>query len=88
MIKLKINEFIAEVKEEIRCYEELGEEKANEWERDFKKWLSEGKNKKHIKGEGENTCYAISDEGEIFEIADRYLQAVEDNSINNYWKNF
>lgn len=88
MIKLKIDDFVYEVKEEISCYEELGREGADEWENNFRKWLNDGKKKKHIKGQGEEAVYMIEDESDIFDIADEYLQAAEENKINEYWKKF
>lgn len=88
MIKMNINDFIYEVKEEMICYEEIGEDGVADWEKNFNSWLNDGKKKKHIKGEGENKVYMLEDESEIFDIVDEYIQAIEENKINDYWKNF
>ena len=89
MIKLEIEEFIFEVKDEILSYEELGEEYANKWEQDFFKWLNNDKiKKKNIKIQNNQTFYLIDDESEVFDIADKYYYAVEENKIEEYWKNF
>ncbi len=89
MIKLEIEEFIFEVKDEILSYEELGKEYAKKWEESFLKWLNNDKiKKKNIKKQNNQTFYLIDDESEIFDIADKYYYAVEENKINEYWKNF
>ena len=88
MIKLEIEEFIFEVKDEILSYEELGKEYADKWEQEFLAWLKDEKvKKKNIKKE-KNTTYYLIDESEIFDIADQYYYAVEDNKIDEYWKKF
>lgn len=89
MIKLEIKDFIFEVKDEILSYEELGEEYANKWEQDFLCWLKNDKiKKKNIKIDKGITYYLISDESEIFDIADEYYYAVDDNKTSEYWKKF
>nr|WP_317359133.1 hypothetical protein [uncultured Tyzzerella sp.] len=89
MIKLEIDEFIFEVKDEILSYEELGEEYANKWEQSFLHWLKNDKiKKKNVKIEKGNTYYLIDDESEIFDIADEYYYAVDANKIDEYWKKF
>ena len=79
MIKLPINEFIFEVKEEILSYEELGEKKADEWE---------NIKKKYVKGNGEKKFYEIKDESVIFEIADEYYDSVLQKKEDLYWSKF
>lgn len=88
MIKMNINDFIYEVKEEMICYEEIGKDGVADWEKNFNNWLNDGKKKKHIKGEGENKVYMLEDESEIFDIVDEYIQAIEENKIREYWKKF
>lgn len=89
MIRLEIEEFIFEVKDEILSYEELGKEYADKWEQEFLAWLKDEKvKKKNIKKEKNTTYYLIDDESEIFDIADQYYYAVEDNKIDEYWKKF
>lgn len=89
MLKLTIEDFIFEVKEEIRSYEDLGDIKADEWEQNFIKWLNNDKiKKKNIKISGEKKYYMIGDESEIFDIADNFYDAVEKDRVDEYWKNF
>lgn len=89
MIKLEIEDFIFEVKDEILSYEELGEEYADKWEKDFLAWLNNDQiKKKNIKKEKGNVYYLINDESEIFDIADEYYYAVDENKIQEYWKKF
>ncbi|MFI3230301.1 MAG: hypothetical protein R3Y29_01955 [bacterium] len=91
MIKLEVNEFLFEVKEEIMCYEELGEKYANLWEENFNKWLINPKiKKKYIKVDKikNKTYYLIEDESDVFGIVDSYYIAVEENKIEAYWNKF
>ncbi len=87
-IKLETEDFIFEVTEELLCYDEIGKDGADKWAEGFRKWLSDGRKKKNIVKEGEKLFFVIADEGEIFDIADEYLDAVENNNITEYWKNF
>ena len=88
-MNIEFNEFIDEVKDEIMCYEELGEEYAQKWEEEFLKWADENKNKnKSIKESNGKMFFVIKDESEIFEIADSYYDAVVENSVGEYWKKF
>ena len=48
----------------------------------------ECKKKNNVVKNGEKTYFVIEDEGEIFDIADEYLEAVENNSLEKYWKDF
>jgi hypothetical protein len=89
MIKMKADELAFEVKEELLCYEQLGEKKAEEWAKGFTKWLAD-KNikKKNVVEKGGIQYYCIEDESAVFDIADEYLEAVESNSEAEYWKHF
>ncbi len=87
-IKLDTEDFIFEVTEELVCYEEIGRDGADKWADGFRSWLSDGRKKKNIVNSGDKTYFVIDDEGEIFDIADEYLNAVENNNITEYWKNF
>lgn len=89
MLKIEIEEFIFEVKDEILSYEELGEKYADKWEQNFLKWLNDDNiKKKNIKKDKQQTYYLIGDESEIFDIADEYYYAIEQNKEEEYWKNF
>ncbi len=89
MIKMTIDDFVYEVKEEILSYEDLGEKKASEWEQNFYKWLENPKiKKKNIKQLSGKNYYLIKDESEIFDIVDEYFDAVEQKKEEAYWKKF
>lgn len=89
MIKMNIDDFIFEVKEEILSYEDLGKSKSIDWEKNFRIWLNNDKiKKKNIKIDGERIYYLIKDESEIFDIVDEYFDAVEQNKEKSYWKKF
>jgi len=89
MIKLLVEDFVYEVKEEILSYEDLGETKACEWEKCFFQWLENPKiKKKNIKEISDKKYYLIKDESEIFDIVDEYFDAVERKKEVDYWKKF
>lgn len=87
-LKLEIEDLIYEVSEELLCYDEIGEEGAKKWAEDFRVWLADGRKKQNVVQKGDKTYFVIEDEGEIFDIADEYLEAVENGSVKEYWKNF
>lgn len=88
MIRMDIDDFIYEVKEEMLCYDEIGEEGADKWESDFRSWLESPGKKENVAGSGDKAKFLIGDESEIFDIADAYLEAIENNKVEEYWKNF
>lgn len=89
MIKLEIEEFIFEVKDEILSYEEFGQKTANIWEEKFLNLIkNKQKNIKNIKFQDGKTYYLLDDESDIFDIADKYIYAIEQNKENEYWENF
>lgn len=88
MIKLTIDDFLYEIKDEIMCYEDLGEKKALDFEKDFNLWLNKDIKHKNIKTEGDKKYYLLSDESEIFDIVDLYYEAVEENKEKDFWNKF
>ncbi|MBR5793270.1 MAG: hypothetical protein IKY28_01225 [Anaerotignum sp.] len=87
-MKLKINEVIENVKDELLCYEE-GEKLVNRWEKEFKEWIEKNKGKKKdIVVDKGGISLKIKDEEEIFEIADSYMDAVIEGSVKQYWEKF
>lgn len=89
MLKLDIEEFLFEVKDEIMSYEELGQEHADLWESNFMNWLNNDNiKKKNIKIIKDVSYYTIDDESEIFGIADEYYTAWETGNLSSYWDKF
>ena len=87
-MKLKINEVIENVKDELLCYEE-GEKLVDRWEKEFKEWIEKNKGiKKDIVVDKGGVSLKIKDEEEIFEIADSYMDAVIEGSVKQYWEKF
>ncbi len=87
-MKLSIDEFIETVKEELLCYEEM-EQLCLKWEKEFKVWLEKNKGKdKDILLEKGGIFFKIKDEEEIFEIANAYMDAIEEGSVKQYWEKF
>lgn len=88
MIRMDIEDFIYEVKEEMICYDEIGEKGADKWEQEFREWLLSPVKKKNVIGKDDKMKFLIEDESEIFDIADLYLEALENNNVTDYWNKF
>lgn len=89
MLKIPIEEFIEEIKSEIIGYEELGEEKAMEWENHFLSLVNKFSSIiKNIEEKNGKKYYLLEDEAEFFKIADMYLAAVDAGEEEKYWKNW
>ncbi len=87
-MKLRIDEVIENVKDELLCYEDA-EKTAVRWEKEFREWIEKNKGKKKdIVAEKSGLFLKIKDEDEIFEIADSYMDAVLEGSVKEYWKKF
>lgn len=87
-MKLKIEEVIENVKDELLCYEDA-EKTAARWEKEFREWVEKNKGKKKdIVLEKNGISLKIKDEDEIFEIADSYMDALLEGSVKEYWKKF
>lgn len=86
-MNIEVKELIQAVKDELLCYENM-ESAATQWEKEFLAWLNLPENKKNIIRKGNSQYFKIKDEEEIFEIADSYIDALEENTIKNYWKSF
>lgn len=87
-MKVLTDELIEQVQDELLCYEE-GESLVGVWKKEFLTWLD--KNKGHHKDVVETSkglALKVSDEGDIFEMADAYLEAVEENTKKEYWAKF
>ena len=87
MIKMPIEDFVEEVKAEIVGYEELGEEKALQWETKFLSLVNSGeKLRKNIESKNGKKFYILEDEAELFKIVDMYLAAVDQGEEKEYWE--
>ena len=87
-MKIELKEVVEMVKDELLCYESM-EETAIIWEKEFFAWVkkNQGKNKDLVEYKDE-LCFVIKDEGEIFEIADSYIDALEEKNVKQYWEKF
>ncbi len=84
-MKLKINEVIEDVRDELLCYEAV----VDSWEKEFREWIEKNKGKhKDIVADKNGVFLKIKDEEEIFEIADSYLDAVAEGNVKKYWETF
>ena len=84
-MKLKVNEVIENVKDELLCYEE-GEKLVARWEKEFKEWVEKNKGKKKdivvdkggvslkIKDEEERKKKKDQEKAQIWMLADLWCQ--------------
>jgi len=87
-MKIEIHELIEMVKDEFLCYEDM-EKTAIKWETEFMRWMNNPNlKKKDLVAERGKQFLKIRDEDEIFEIADSYLDAIEERKIKQYWWDF
>ncbi|MFV0315102.1 MAG: hypothetical protein ACK5I7_08380 [Anaerotignum sp.] len=87
-MKLTIDELIENVTEELLCYEEM-EQAVKQWESEFRSWVENNKGKnKDIVIEHGSVFFKISDEEDIFEIANSYMDAMEEGNVKDYWTKF
>lgn len=87
-MKLGIEELIENVKDELLCYEDM-EQATQQWEKEFRLWIDKNKGKnKDILIEQNQVFFKIKDEEEIFEIANAYMDAIDEGSIEQYWEKF
>lgn len=87
-MKILTDDLIEHVQDELLCYE-AGEALVDVWKKEFLMWLD--KNKGHHKDVVETNkglALNVSDEGDIFEMADAYLEAVEEHTKKEYWAKF
>lgn len=89
-MKLVIEDFIEEVKQNFLAYEEEGELAAASWEKEFKIWMDKPSNKKKkcFKEEKGKLYFVIKDEEEVMEAADSYLDALDEKKVKKYWQEF
>lgn len=87
-MKLKIDEVIENVKDELLCYEGA-EQTAERWEKEFREWIEKNKGKKKdIVVDKGGVSLKIKDEDEIFEMADSYMDAIDEGTVKQYWTTF
>lgn len=87
-MKLGIEELIENVKDELLCYEDM-EQATQQWEKEFRLWIDKNKgNNKDILVEQNQVFFKIKDEEEVFEIANAYMDAIDEGSIKEYWEKF
>ena len=87
MLKMSLKDFVEEVKTEIICANELGEERAKEWEIKFLEVANSNKSK-IAKKEKNGIVIYIRDESDVFGYADNYWTALEQKSLDEYWAKF
>ncbi len=87
-MKLSIEELIENVKDELLCYEDM-EQASQRWEQEFLGWVEKNKGKhKDIVVEKAAVFFKIKDEEDVFEIANAYIDALDEGSIKSYWEKF
>ena len=89
MLKLPLEDFLVEVRAEIMGFEELGEDRAREWEARFIALLREGRlAKRYFREDKGRVLIVIEDEAELFSWVDCYWAALEAGEEEEYWAGF
>lgn len=87
-MKMPIRELVEQVKEELLCYEDAAGI-ALRWETEFFQWTKAHQGRhKDLMTVGGKPYFQIRDEEEIFEIADAYMDALEEDRVKQYWEKF
>lgn len=87
-MKIKIEDVIEAVRDELLCYEDA-EQAAARWEKEFREWMGKNAGKrKDILLEKGGMFLKIKDEDEIFEMADSYMDALSEGGAKQYWREF
>ncbi len=88
-MKFTLEEFIFNILEELEQYEDLKPDDIEAWVKTFESMVEDNKisNKNLKKIDGE-ISFEVQDEMEIFAIVDDYIEAIENNSVKEYWKTF
>ncbi len=88
-MKFTLEDFVFAVVEELEQYEDLDLNYVDKWCETFNEMVKARKiSKKNLVEEGNELFFAVDDETEIFAIVDDYIEAIENNSIPEYWKTF
>lgn len=89
MIKLELDEFLFEIKDEFLSYQEIDAKNVQIWEEKFMKWIKNDTIKKdNVETKDGLIYYLIDDESEIFDMADMYYYAVMENKTEEYFEKF
>ncbi len=88
-MKFTLEDFVFAVVEELEQYEDLDLNYVDKWCATFDEMVKTRKiSKKNLVEEGNELFFQVDDETEIFAIVDDYIEAIENNSIPEYWKTF
>ncbi|MFV0441748.1 MAG: hypothetical protein ACK5LV_10740 [Lachnospirales bacterium] len=88
-MKFTLEDFEFTIVEELEQYEDIDLKYVDDWCETFRKMVKDKKiSKKNLKEENGTLYFSIEDEMEIFAIVDDYIEAIENNSIPEYWKTF
>ncbi len=86
MLELSKLDFVEEVKAEMAGYEEIDQAQIEKWVARFEKYLSDKNLKdKRIKVKGNQVSIRLDDESDLFKIVDKYLAAIENEELDEYW---
>lgn len=89
MIELNKLDFIEEIKAEMAGYEEIEPEHIDDWVERFEEYVSRKNLKsKKIKMKSGKLMICIEDESALFQIVDQYLAAIENEEMEQYWKDW
>lgn len=89
MFKISKEEFLDEVTAELMGYEEISNEKIDEFVNKVDSYIEKHKGKdKRIIQKADDIILTFKDETDIFQMVDQYYVAVVNNETNEYWNDW
>ncbi|NDL66531.1 hypothetical protein [Anaerotalea alkaliphila] len=87
MFKMPVEEFKAEIAVEMSGYEDITQALAQDWLNRLEAYIAEKRDGKGkiVEEDGERMV-VLEDESELFGIVDKYLLAIEDGALEEYWQ--
>ena len=85
MLKMNLNEFRDEIKTEMLGYEEITEPMIEKWFENFEAFIEAKRPSSHLIYKGTNVDVTLKDETDLFMMVDRYLAAIVNEDLDNYF---
>ncbi|MCF8019922.1 MAG: hypothetical protein K9L62_11025 [Vallitaleaceae bacterium] len=85
MIKMNLNEFRDEIKTEMLGYEEITEPLIEKWFENFEAFVEAKRPSDHLNYKGKDVNVTLKDETDLFMMVDRYLAAIVNEDLDNYF---
>ncbi|MDF1616700.1 hypothetical protein [Petrocella sp. FN5] len=85
MLKMNITEFRDEIKTEMLGYEEITEALVEKWFENFEAFIDAKRPSGLLEYKGSQVEVMLKDETDLFMMVDRYLAAIVNEDLDNYF---